>query len=255
MIIWGTRITRRRLGRVAEYCPLCRGPRPFRILRIGSVGHLYFLSLGSGRLLGHEAECASCGLVLQAEARDYSAVVTDPDADLAALEMETAPDLRVRHAERFALEERMRAGRLSPEQRRDLLREPFHFVHGMVERQRREQKLTPGAQLLGWGSLGILLLSIPFVGGPEREPQNSIGAVLMCLAILGLLVTLWNKATALRSFVRGRIEPLLARSLSPLDPTREELADALAHLRQMGMLAGKKLDADRIRAELDIAVL
>jgi len=240
---------------VAEYCPICREPRPFRIHRVGEVGHLYFLSIGDGRLLGHEALCTSCGLVLQVEAQDYRAVVTEEDADLAALEKETAPDLRVRHAARFAIEERVRAGQLTPEERRDLIRDPFHFVNGMVELQKREEKLTPGARFLFWGSVGLLLASIPFLAGPDPERHDLIGKALLGVALLGFLVTLWNKATAVHTFVRDRIEPMVARSLAPLDPTREELAEALGRLRQMGMLAGKKLDADRIRGELDIAVL
>lgn len=42
MIIWGTKVKRRRVGYVADYCAVCHEPRLFELIRVGIAGHLYF---------------------------------------------------------------------------------------------------------------------------------------------------------------------------------------------------------------------
>jgi len=39
-IVWGKKIVYRKLGFVADFCPICRGPRAFELKRVGSASHL-----------------------------------------------------------------------------------------------------------------------------------------------------------------------------------------------------------------------
>jgi hypothetical protein len=56
-IFWGTKAVTRRLGHAADFCPICREIRGFRIARLGKAGHLYGVALGAGELLGHQKTC------------------------------------------------------------------------------------------------------------------------------------------------------------------------------------------------------
>ena len=117
MIIWGTRIKRRRLGRAADFCPICRELRAHRIRRIGLVTHVYYLSIGAGSLVAHEAECEACGATREVDGDQFEAISRRRGAGLDELITETYPGLRDEYAQRLAIEERVASNELTPEER------------------------------------------------------------------------------------------------------------------------------------------
>ncbi|MFQ5844275.1 MAG: hypothetical protein ACE5JG_04725 [Planctomycetota bacterium] len=258
IVVWGTRIKRKPLGRVADFCAICRTVRPFRLSRVGATGHLYYVSFGWGRLLGHEIECETCGTRKDADAGAYSSVSKDPGDDAATLTRKTHPGLEQKAAERLALEDRVRSQSLDDEERQDLLREPFYLLEPEVELQRKEQRLSPHRRRLGYLTLALLpaLLGLNALraelGGELVEKALLGGGVLLGI---GIAVFVYNKLTHLRVFLRRRIRPRLIGALAPLEPDLEELEATVQHLRDIELVIGRRVKPRRLYDALQTARL
>lgn len=46
IIVWGRKVVRRKAGYVADFCPCCRGLRPFMLYAHRSVAHIQRIPLG-----------------------------------------------------------------------------------------------------------------------------------------------------------------------------------------------------------------
>jgi hypothetical protein len=71
-IVWGSRRTERILGYVADFCPVCREARAFRLVRVGLASHVYYISFGAGRHVGHVIRCEECGSSFDTDATRYA---------------------------------------------------------------------------------------------------------------------------------------------------------------------------------------
>ena len=107
MIIWGRKITRRKLGFIADFCAICRTPKPFALERVGSAGHLYFVSFGKGKLVGFERTCTECATSFAAEEATYAST-SGALVPLVELKRVTFPNLDVVRKAHIAQEEKIR---------------------------------------------------------------------------------------------------------------------------------------------------
>jgi hypothetical protein len=183
-------------------------------------------------------------------------VVDLPDLELEELIVRTNPELRKEAGERLALESRIRSGTLGPEERRPLLLEPFRMLDHRI---RAAQGEPPGQvftlalcaiplSILGLLSSGIFANKVPEALGP------ACGGVL-ALSILILLRTAvrrLNGISKVSRVLRLEVYPLLGRALKPLNPSRSELEQVVATLRQENGAAGR-VQVDRILAEIQFA--
>src|SRR5262245_27926224 len=114
------------LGRVADFCPLCRFVKPFEVVRV----ELAHFSERRGRGMEMFRRCTVCGIELDYQASRYRAVVTVKTADLAALIAETFPNIQEALGPRLQLEQRIREApeSLGAEERVNLIREPMSLV-------------------------------------------------------------------------------------------------------------------------------
>jgi hypothetical protein len=158
-IVWGTKRVERKQGFVADFCPVCRTIRPFQLTRVNMVGHVYYISFGQGDLDGYFIECADCGLQLNVDPAQYAGTEQRRVTDTEALVNRTFPKLRAVHAERLQLEEQLRKSptTLSPEQRAELLMEPFGLLNPIVEAHCGED--THFDKQSGLGCAGTLVLA------------------------------------------------------------------------------------------------
>ena len=248
-IVWGTRIKRRSVGRVADFCTVCHEYRPFRLVRVGAAGHVYGLSFGGGRLVAHERVCEICDTPVETPFERYTAVSKDKAADLETLVRETHPALAEQTVARLALEERARNGQATPEERHDLLLEPFLLVNPLVEEQQQQGRLSPQGRTAGAAAvfLFVALMVVMGMSTPERNYEKA-GAVVATLFAASLVVLLFHWATSMRSFIRREIEPRLVRALGPFNPSPEELESIVSHLKDGGLATGRKLRAHKLRA-------
>jgi hypothetical protein len=231
-IPFGRTITHQTLGRAADFCPLCRGFQPFRILQVDSIRHFYALQLGGRTSIGQSKVCESCGLLSTAHPEIYQGLSHDFDADLEALIAETNPEIRRNWASRLILEDRIKARKLTPGERATLLREPFEMASEVLARRNTEGKLDLPSNLgcLGSFVLPVACLAIlPMVWKTSGESIETVAVIVggCCLAFTFLAIV-----TDARRHARRAVVPRLVQSLRPLDPSAEEVDQILESLRQ-----------------------
>jgi len=231
-IPFGRMTHHRTLGRVADFCPFCRGLRPFRILQVDSIRYFYMLPLGGRISIGQSKVCESCDLLSPSQVENYSTLSIDPDADLDALIVETNPNIRRNWASRLLLEERIANRKITPGERAGLLREPFEMAAQVLARRDQEGKLDIPS---GLGCLSTALVPIacmlflPMVWKTSGDSIETVAVVAggCCLAFAVLAIV-----TDARRHARRAIVPRLVQSLRPLDPSVEEIEMILDSFRQ-----------------------
>lgn len=253
MIVHGTKRVERRIGYVADFCPVCRCPQAMRLLRIGLASHIYFISIGGGKLVAHLAECLSCGVQTVTDPLRYASVEKRPAADLERLIESTFPNLRTAYAERLALEEDIRKNphALPADVRMEFVVEPFRLLNPMAEQ--RFQNSTQMDKQSGIGCLATILIPVLLVWAAHLIGKgDSDMALYVALGAGGVifLYTMVQLHLAPGRYVRGKMIPILAKALRPLEPSKEELADCLSRCKTAGMKVGGHVKLDTLIPEL-----
>jgi hypothetical protein len=247
--VWGKKPVYHRLGYVAHFCPICRGPKPFEIKRVGSAGHLYYLSVGSGELVGYERTCQECGTALQAEPTDHTAIAQRL-APLPELIRETFPQLEQVFAARLALEEQIRfdPAALSADDRQALIRSPFLLMSAKVDQRFARTHIDMG---LGLAIAGAVAMTIFGPGMVQLvAPANDSASLVLVFLALGLAGIVWQAVAARPRFVRRVVLPALARALRPLKPTQHELESIVAELGQLKHKMARRIDVPELQSQL-----
>ncbi len=241
MIVWGTKIRNTKLGRVADFCPFCRDLSIFQLHKHAQVGHVYFVGVGSGTLVGHAIICESCDVKLAANGLRYAAVSKDRRADLNKLIAETNPKLPKEFEQRLEEERRIREGLIDNDQRLALIKEPILIMGDAVEARAGTVHID---KLSGFWLLGTLFAFIAGVAISEKLPKpksDDFGTVVCLLATAALLFNLVLIATDVGRYTKRKVLPQLVRALTPLNPTLEELTAALNHAKSLGLKIGRKV--------------
>ena len=157
-IVWGTKRVERKLGMVADFCPICREVRAFQLIRVGLASHVYYVSFGEGKLAGHVIRCHECGVRLKADHARYATTEKDSRVDLEVLVRDTFPKLREVCAARLEMETRIRQTpfSLSADERKYFLMEPFALLNPVVEQ--RFANSTEMDRQSGLGCLGTVVV-------------------------------------------------------------------------------------------------
>ncbi len=219
----GRRVAHRAIGRVADFCPLCRAFRASRLVQLESVRHFYYVHLGGHVAVGFARICETCGLEVNADPTTYTATSRDPDAGLERLIAETNPDIRRKWASRMILEDRIRSRKLTSGERAGLLREPFEMADDVLARR------SSGGRLDGPSNLGCLatfllpaacLVILPIAAKLPGETLEwitvGVGATCLAFTVVALLTDAGRHA-------RREVLPRLVAAIRPLDPTAEEI--------------------------------
>lgn len=248
MIFWGTKHTTRNLGYVADFCPICRAPKPFQLTRIGLASHLYFISFGKGRLVGYDRTCQDCGTSYSADPTMYESVVKK-SAPVEELIRQTFPNLFQTYKDRLALEKVIKtsAALIPADQRYALIRDPFWLLSPKVEKRFASTQLDK--EILFAMVAAIVLVVIGPSMAEAIMPKYAGESLLACLG-LGLLLIVWQMAAAGRRFMKRQVIPVLATCLQPLKPTESELTRVLAELKQLGHKMGKRLKLEDLQTQM-----
>jgi len=239
LIFWGTKLVRKRMGFVADFCPICRSSQAFQLNRVGAVRHVYFLSFGSGKLLGHEIICQECKIALEADPLKYASISKKvlPANELYEL---TFPNIREVYKERLAFEEKL-ARKLEPltaEERRKQIFLPFALLSAKVEDRLSATRIDKESfiTLVGVIVFAVVAINISNHFFPESQPQVILSAI-----VIGLVAFIGQLALSGRRFMRKQIVPIIAKSLLPIQPTDDELKAAIMEFKRAGHKIGKKL--------------
>lgn len=256
LIVWGKKKTVRRLGYVAEFCPVCREITPCRLVRIGLTGHLYYISFLKGKLVGHLAQCCVCGYEQAAEPGNYHSQARSPKLPLPQLIQETFPSIHGSRARELAREKHLRSGGLTTEEREDAILEGMKLFRDQVEK-------LPKATTITWpAGLAMVLTILAMVGAgqleeklrwDEKYPDLDMGNVYLGLLAVGAVVTGTLMILGKTRYVRRKVVPVMARCLRPLHPTREELQYCLDLFLVAGIKVGTRVPVEPLLREIEKA--
>ena len=247
-IVWGTKPVFKKLGFVADFCPICRGAQVFQLRQVSMARHLYYISLGGGRLVGHQRVCQQCGTAFDAKAEIYASVSPEP-LPLGILTTRTFPNLDKAYEQRLALEQRIREqpGSLSVTDRKALIRAPFLMLSPRVEKRYASTHIDRDTGLWMLAVLAALFV-VPAVVR-RFSPDNTDAAVLAVL-VGGIVVVGVQIARSNSRFLLREIYPLLAQNLKPLSPNESEISAVLAELKGLGHKLGGKAKLPDLMAAL-----
>ncbi len=230
-IPWGRTTVYRVVGRVADFCPICRDFRPFVLAEARSTRHFYHAPYGAAEVAGFVRTCETCGHESDADPATYRAPSRDPDLDADALILATNPDARRNWAARLMLEDRVRSRKLNPGERTALLREPFDWANRAVGRRSARGQLdrpTAAGCLLTFLIPVACLMFLPLTWKASREAIEAAAVVAggACLAITFLAII-----TDAGRYYRRAIRPGLVDAIRPLEPSAEEVDEILGSIR------------------------
>ncbi len=249
MFIWGKKYVYRRLGYVADFCPLCREVRAFELKRVGLAGHVYYISLTEGELAGHERRCTVCDTEFNAKPEIYARPSKELRTVRELLPL-TFPNLVTYHAARFATEKAIRDPfeKISQQDRMALIKEPFTLLSPKAEERFR-------GSFIDAQSIAAFLLAI-FVGGfvvaglMAFRPADEEPFLLVADLIVACVVA-WAWSLRSRSrFIHKGILPPLVTALHPLKPTPGEITVVLNDMKALGLRIGAKIKPEWVMAGL-----
>ena len=240
--ILGTKTFYRKVGYVADFCPICRSPQPFQIRRIGLASHLYYLPVSQGKLIGYDRTCQQCKTLSTTDFSRYHQALKRSPASLDELIAQTFPTLRTYYSTRLALEQRVQQSALflSADERHNLICEVFDCLAPIV--QKRFTSVT-----CDWQT-GVALLFVIFVFAFLAPYWHlylppDISQVPLRVAIAASLIALiWQLSVSKFRFMRQKILSRLATALMPLQPTKQEIERVLNELAASNMKIGKKVN-------------
>lgn len=241
-IFWGRKAVFRKLGHVADFCPICRQTRAFTVQRIGSASHVYYISFGEGELVGYQRTCQTCKTAFQAEPTSYASI-SKQDLPLDELKRKTYPNLDEVLRERIELEERVKNAphSLSKEERHALIRQAFTLLSPKVEKRFSATHIDKEVGLSMVGAIALLIVGPASLHSALPEDQ---GAVLLTFLVLGLSLVAWQIVLSGSRFMTRQIIPVLAANLAPLQPRQNEIQSVANELKQLRHKIGSKINVE-----------
>jgi hypothetical protein len=212
-ITWGTKTKLRKVGYVADFCPICRRVTPFLLLKITSVKHIQDISFGQGETVGYTARCRCCPLPILTDIGRYQSTNPQLPPDLDTLIVNTFPAVNEHHRDRLALEREIKIDPtgLPPQTRSVLIDEPF----SLLSPHRPAQRLVDESDFAWFWPIVTIAIACMAISQGSKAIGISLTAVV-CLIYF-----------TVRSNSRQRvIRAMLANALAPLKPTPEEVLTA-----------------------------
>jgi hypothetical protein len=257
IFIWGRQVVERKKGWVADYCPKCGDIQSFKLFRMGMASHVFFISVSEGDLVGYVGTCNCCGHTMEVDATRYQAVQEEKPSSLESLIAKTFPSVRAFYDDSFGAQNGQETAELIRQQtdREQMIMAPFRQLTPMVEarfgRESGKFDFESGLGCLGTIVLAVSALLVILLMNFSKFRQFIL-ALLAVLVPLGMIYTVVQMALVDRRFVARKVLPPLAVALQPLAPTRAELADCLAKLKNLNMKIGHKVNVDALWAEIQL---
>lgn len=236
---------RRSTGWVADLCPICRDLRSFEVAEVRRVARVYLVPIGSGTLEGREITCADCKSVLSFPDEGYAAISRRRREPAKLVEL-TNPALLERVDAWFERQERIAQSTLSSRERvAEILSVLGALEHMAWVRSRGGPEEFAMAVCVIFFVL-MLILTLASWSNTGLVVQVILLTSLLTSFSVGLVLLLTYKPMS----VSRHLVPRLVRALEPLEPTLDELGDAMALARRHGLRIGRYVNPRRISREL-----
>jgi hypothetical protein len=246
---FGRKRVDKRLGFVADFCPICREVSAFRLMQVSNVRHFNYVPLGKGNVVGDYIQCAECRSRFWIDPARYSGTEKSWSQNTGALVIRTFPGLYNIYRDRLALEAKVKSApnSLTAAERKELLLEPFFALSAMAEERMGESTRFDTRSSIGCLGTVVLAGGLFFYSAARLSGKDQDHALIIMLIIggAGLAYTLLQFHLGPARYINQTIAALLARALNPLAPRREELEQSLERCRAE-RLAIAKLKSERL---------
>lgn len=246
ILIWGTKLVRRKLGLVAMACPICRDITSCELTSARRVRHLYYIPLSSGTLALYESKCQSCGLIRRHHPALEFTPVAEPLASMEELARVTNPAVLDQVEKLIQLGEQVRQGTLPPDRRVYFIADTLDAVTYMTELGGRKGRDESLQALSALGLILTLPATLIFLFGDQKLYAGIAG--ILAAGFLALTIRLILRGP--QDMLRKTTLPLLRVALEPLNPTREELDSAVALLQSDKSPMGKWVTGQQLEEGL-----
>jgi hypothetical protein len=244
LIIHGTRRTKTRLGLVAELCPRCHDIKPAVVTRVEQCHHVYFMPVGSKKLVGFEVQCGACRNNLIVKDAAYAGFSKEDPGDIGLLVETTNPGVVDRLAQRIDMEERLANGTATRADRVTVITEAIAAAGGPVQAKLHNVLPSTGLSLMGTLVFGIAWAVLASARRPEPISLYAAGAA----TLLSLAVFIVTAATGKGRLIRKHVLPALAAELAPLSPSRTELTESLNGSKKNKLALARLLEPEVLEA-------
>jgi hypothetical protein len=243
-VVWGKKQVRRSMGYVADFCPACRDPRPFRVGRVAIASHVFYIPLREERLMAHYRICTDCGVQLKANLETYESI-SKRKADFEALCERTNSKLLDACAKRLVAEKEAELSTdiSTIEARAAKIQRYFMVMSPLVEQRFSSIRLDKETWVTVAATAMAMFVSRPLV---ESLAPERVSSVFESLFVVGASGILWMFLTASRRFMTRKVVPPLSKSLQPLQPSLSEIKAVLSELKNMRYKIGSKLHAEEL---------
>lgn len=207
MIIWGRKTVIRDLGFVADFCPVCARVRQYTVQRIGTAGHIYYITVGDGDLVDYHRTCMACKVTLRADPTRYATLAKRPDST-AALIKQTFPDFEEANKDRLALEDAIRANphALSAQDRQALIMQPFTLLASRVTERFAGLHFDSNTRYMQSEVVAVLARALRRLEPSEQELKTCLVKLVQMKELIGSKVKLADLMAALKRRERARAQ-------------------------------------------------
>lgn len=214
MSMWGTKLVYRRLGYVADFCPICISARPFVLERVGAAKHILNLSIGGGELVDNQRVCLHCATAFRADPQQYAAVAKNLDT-IEPLTLETFPTLAQAHSPRLALEQQVLAAPdgIAPDTRAKLLLEPFTLLSPRVVKRFESAHFEVAHAYLRREILPLLAQTLARLRPSEAELQATLNELVRMKDLIGAKIKLPELMAQLSAHQAGTAPEIAANPI------------------------------------------
>jgi hypothetical protein len=217
------------LGRVADFCPICRQPTS-QVLRMhGQALHWYGMRIGHIELQDYTRTCEACVTAYPAEEGHYRDKAGWRRLPLDVLIARTQPNLAQKYAHRLELEARLLVAPelLTPGERQALVREPFELLAPRVAHVLRNKPWDLPTVAAIVFALFVPLPAAAWVMDHFPDDPSLWLWIAGGLCAAALVVAIVLNQLASSRYLRRRVLPRIARTLRPLEPTDAEVSAAM----------------------------
>lgn len=246
LVIFGYKLVHKRMGRAADFCPVCCELSPFDVCAVRQAFHVYWIPLWRKGTFAHDEVCDNCGFSRHINLSKYEAISRNPQAAASELQAETNPDFRARWKERLDLEARIRNRRINPDERKAMLTEGWMAVAEYAGPGQPRPRVNVGVGLWLLAALGFLIAMVIAASSGNLRNQLLIGRIFTACAVLSVLLAGY---CLVREFVRFRSKnsyDLLAKCFERLAPTASEIEAIRSQVDPQATKQLAKLKSERI---------
>ena len=224
----------RPVGATVDFCPVCRCERPFDLAELQRHRFVLLIDRGAHGGMMHELTCRTCGCLLERPTSERPRGPTGKHEELPVVQK------RIRTSAAFEL--RRREGRLSAEERDDLLRGAFYTFNHLYTEDKMER--VPPGLMAGLAAVSLALVAAAaWVWLEVQSPLLSIGTIASIVLLIGSFLW-WIRAHSPRHRVRGWV----AASIAPLNPTLAEIEKIRREMMTQRLGAGFAIRPRKLHA-------